>query len=531
MNVARSVLKAGKRINLDGVTLPSQRAPGCGYAGATRIDDLSNIAKTADGAAQSKIEAIEKSPERNYGVASTPAAGNRLQGPPEPRGLPLFGTLFSFLLAGGAKRQHEYVDRRHGELGPVYREQLGPVSAVFVNSPTEFRRIFRLEGPAPRHFIPEAWTLYNDIRKCRRGLLFMDGEEWMHFRKILNKVMLVPDPSNLMTGPCEKAAKELVSKWQKQVRTDSVITNLQLQLYQWSIEAMMATLMGTSWHTYKPELSENFEELATMLQKIFEYSARLAIIPAKVAMNLRLPVWMRFVACVDTAFEIVRNLVLRMIQLSGDGLLKKMLDEGIREEDAICVVTDFILAAGDTTATTLQWILLLMSNHPERQEALYEHLRDLPRKELHRDPQLKSVIKETLRLYPTAPFISRYLPEDNVIGNYFVSKGELLVMSIYSSGRDSRNFSRPNEFLPERWIRTDEGTYRSLLNPHASLPFAFGARSCIGRKLAEIQMSLGLAELVRSFKIDCVNKDRVRMILHLISIPSESMRLRLTRRE
>lgn len=106
--------------------------------------------------------------------------------------------------------------------------------------------------------------------------------------------------------------------------------------------------MGSSWHTYKYELSQNFEELATMLQKIFEYSAKLAIIPAKVAMNLRLPVWMKFVACVDTAFEIVRNLVPRMIQFSGDGLLKKMLVEGIQEEDAICVVTDFILAAGDT---------------------------------------------------------------------------------------------------------------------------------------------------------------------------------------
>lgn len=58
----------------------------------------------------------------------------------------------------------------------------------------------------------------------------------MHFRKILNKVMLVPDPTNLMAGPCEKAAKELISKWQKQVKDDSVIANLQVQLYLWSIE-------------------------------------------------------------------------------------------------------------------------------------------------------------------------------------------------------------------------------------------------------------------------------------------------------
>jgi ecdysteroid 2-hydroxylase len=77
-------------------------------------------------------------------------------------------------MAGGAQRLHEYVDRRHRELGPVYREQIGPVRGVFINSPDEFRRIFlRLEGSTPRHFLPEAWMLYNEIRSQRRGLLFM----------------------------------------------------------------------------------------------------------------------------------------------------------------------------------------------------------------------------------------------------------------------------------------------------------------------------------------------------------------------
>lgn len=66
------------------------------------------------------------------------------------------------------------------------------------------------------------------------------------------------------------------------------------------------------------------------------------------------------------------------------------------------------------------------------QEQLFEHLKDLPQKELLRDSLLKGVIKEALRLYPTAPFISRYVPEDSVIGNYFVPKGvnELVVTLI-----------------------------------------------------------------------------------------------------
>ncbi|OAD58301.1 hypothetical protein WN48_00180 [Eufriesea mexicana] len=534
MNVTQNIFKSDKSINVcNSVTALKYYVPGCGYAGASqasRIDDLSDISKSTDGANRSKVEITEKLRDRNYGIVAATETGSILQEAPEPRGVPVVGTLFSFILSGGPKRQHEYVDRRHRELGPVYRERIGPTTAVFVNSTHEFRRIFRLEGSTPKHFLPEAWTLYNQIRKCRRGLLFMNGDEWIHFRKILNKVMLIPDPTNLMIEPCQEVAMELRQKWQNQIKTDSIITNLQIQLYQWSIEAMMATLMGSCWHSYKQYLSRDFEVLAETLQKIFEYSAKLSIIPAKLAMNLHLPVWKKFVTSADTAFEIVRLLVPEMTKLGGNGLMKKMMDEGIKPEDVICIVTDFILAAGDTTATTLQWILLLLCNHPEKQEELFENLKDLPQRDLLQIPLLKGIIKESLRLYPIAPFISRYLPEDNVIGNYFVPKGELLVLSLYSSGRDTANFSQPNEFLPERWIRTEKGTYQGVVHPHASLPFALGARSCIGRKLAEIQISLALAELVKSFKIDCINKDQVKLILHLISVPSESIKLKLMER-
>lgn len=534
MKVAQNVFKTGKSVNVSNkVTALKQCASGCDCTGASqasRIDDPSDISKSIDGANKSNIKTTEKSRDRKLATVVTTASKSVIREAPEPRGIPVFGTLLSFILSGGPKKQHEYVHRRHKELGPVYRERLGPVTAVFVNSIHEYRRIFRLEGSAPKHFLPEAWTLYNEIRKCRRGLLFMDGEEWIHFRKILNKVMLVPDPTNLMFEPCQEVAIGLRQKWQKQIKTDAIITNLQVQLYQWSIEAMMATLMGPCWHFHKKQLSRDFEILAKTLHKIFEYSAKLSIIPAKLAMNLRLPVWRKFIASADTAFEIVRVLVPEMTKLGGDGLLKKMMDEGIQTEDAICIVTDFILAAGDTTATTLQWILLLLCNHPERQEELFEQLKDLSQRDILHVPLLKGVIKESLRLYPIAPFISRYLPEDSVISNYFVPKGELLVLSLYSSGRDAANFSQPNEFLPERWIRTEKGTYQGVIHPHGSLPFALGVRSCIGRKLAEIQISLALAELIKSFKIECINKDQVKLILHLISVPSESMKLKLLER-
>lgn len=115
--------------------------------------------------------------DRNFALSRTFArdfSTSARKRPPEPRRVPFLGTMLSLMMAGGPQKLHEYVDKRHQELGPVFREQIGPLWAVFVNSPDEFRRIFvRLEGPTPQHFLPEAWRLYNEIRTQRRGLLFM----------------------------------------------------------------------------------------------------------------------------------------------------------------------------------------------------------------------------------------------------------------------------------------------------------------------------------------------------------------------
>jgi len=68
-------------------------------------------------------------------------------------------------------------------------------------------------------------------------------------------------------------------------------------------------------------------------------------------------------------------------------------------------------------------------------------------------------------------------------------------LSIYTSGRDVKNFPKPNEFWPHRWTRDAGGNYKGVFNPFACLPFAMGARSCIGRKIADTQMALTMAKV------------------------------------
>lgn len=51
---------------------------------------------------------------------------------PTPKGLPLIGTLFDLIKSGGAEYVHQYCDRRHQQLGPIYKETMGNVEGVFI---------------------------------------------------------------------------------------------------------------------------------------------------------------------------------------------------------------------------------------------------------------------------------------------------------------------------------------------------------------------------------------------------------------
>lgn len=82
-------------------------------------------------------------------------------------------SLVSLLRYERAMKLHETVDKKHKKMGPIYKDYIGPVTAIFVNSPDDYRKIFRLEGTMPKHFLPEAWMAYNALRQCPRGLLFM----------------------------------------------------------------------------------------------------------------------------------------------------------------------------------------------------------------------------------------------------------------------------------------------------------------------------------------------------------------------
>lgn len=124
---------------------------------------------------------------------------------------------------------------------------------------------------------------------------------------------------------------------------------LTLVCYKIIVLVILGSLIGSKWQNQQFfENSMEKDKFAKSLHQIFECSVSLSQLPVKLAKALRLPVWQRYLNSQDFALTTVRSLVKRMMPLEGDGLMKLMMDEEIRDDYLVRIVSDLITAASDT---------------------------------------------------------------------------------------------------------------------------------------------------------------------------------------
>ena len=194
---------------------------------------------------------------------------------------------------------------------------------------------------------------------------------------------------------------------------------------------------------------------------------------------------------------------------------KAMLDEAIT----------LLFAGQDTSAATLSWTLHLLSLYPEVQEklakevatSLKEHQNSnddrgdaqfFTKQFISNMPYLDAVIKESMRLYPVAPFVVRKLPQDVAIpaenksaAPTILPEGSLACVWIYALHRNPRLWHRPDDFVPERWMDLNLKDLDEGQRSGAFMPFANGPRNCVGQPLAHVILRIMLARIVDRYKV------------------------------
>ncbi|GMR52425.1 hypothetical protein PMAYCL1PPCAC_22620, partial [Pristionchus mayeri] len=151
--------------------------------------------------------------------------------------------------------------------------------------------------------------------------------------------------------------------------------------------------------------------------------------------------------------------------------------EDIREE-----VDTFMFAGHDTTATALGWALWCLAHHQDIQQRAYEEVqgifidRDCTKDDLARMSFLERCIKETLRLFPSVPFVVRHLENDLRMGAFKIPRGASLVISPFLVHRNERLYPNPEIYDPDRFL-PENSIGRHIYD---YIPFSAGPRNCIG---------------------------------------------------
>jgi len=415
---------------------------------------------------------------------------------------------------------------------PIYKLWCGPVAFVSIHHPDDLEKILSSskehlsKGHMYTFFYPWLGT----------GLLTSQGTKWHNRRKILTPtfhfkilrefVEILIEEGNRMT----KSLKE---------RNGLVTDDLVQFVSHHTLNAICETAMGTSL-LEMGEFQQEYREAVHDMGKIIVYRIMrpwftsnmifgLSPMGRKHAKNLKVlhNFTERIIAERKQYHEKTGGQYLKSFEDDAEtddkemlGIKKKrlaMLDllileshnNGINDLDIREEVDTFMFEGHDTVAMGLTFAILVLAEHKDAQDRVRDEVSaviqanggKLTMSALNNMPYLERCLKESLRLYPSVPLISRVLSKDVKLQSYLVPTGAVLHINIYDTHRDPNFWPSPEVFDPDRFLP------ERIQNrhPYCYLPFSAGPRNCIGQRFAILELKAIISSLVYNFYLEPVD--------------------------
>jgi cytochrome P450 len=168
-------------------------------------------------------------------------------------------------------------------------------------------------------------------------------------------------------------------------------------------------------------------------------------------------------------------------------------------------IMTLIVAGHETTASTLNWVWYLLSQHPEVEEKLWKELSNVPASELPdlgtlgRFTYTRHILDEALRLYPPGWLMTRRALKDDHLGDYFVPAGTEVYISTYHIQRHPEVWEAADCFRPDRF----GPDFSQERHAPTMLPFSIGPRNCIGEIFARLEMQIHLMMIAKQLRLGC----------------------------
>lgn len=395
---------------------------------------------------------------------------------------------------------------------------------LLVNNPEIIQKILTVEY---RNFVKGAY-FQRTRRLLGEGLLTSEGELHHRDRRLVLPAFhqqMINNYADTMVG----FASRLMAGWH-----DGDVRDIHREMSSVTLAVVAKTL-------FSEDVDMASNEVAELLNLAVEYYDKIAHPFGALGNRLKLPNYNKYLRAEEKlnrlAYRIVKDrrrsgedkgdmlsMLLKAEEMEGS----KMTDKQVRDE-----TITFFLVGHETTAAALTWTWYLLSQNPIVEQKLHGEVdRLLPGDRMPGPgdfPKLEyttKVMTETLRMYPPVWAFGRMAVNECELGGFQIPARTAVVISQYLTQRDSRFFTRPHRFDPDRW--TPE--MKKKLPKYAYFPFGGGPRACVGEPFAWMEGTLLLAAFARKWSFSHVPENRVILAPRITLRPKNGMMMKLAKR-
>jgi cytochrome P450/NADPH-cytochrome P450 reductase len=430
---------------------------------------------------------------------------------PSPKGLPVIGHLHQIARSGLVGHllsvSRDYPDG-------IFKLNFGSRVGLFVTHPdmvaelcdeTRFRK---MPGPGLRV-----------VRQFAGDGLFTAFSDEPNWGKA-HRILLPAFSHRAMRGYFDmivEVCDQLVAKWTARTGTDVLVADDMTRL---TLDSIAIAGFGHRFNSFEREELDSFLE------------ALGRALGTSLSMITRLPVQNRFAkkqarqheADIAEMNALVDGIIAdrRANPTDGKDLLNLMLTavdpetgEMLDDINIRYQVLTFLIAGHETTSGMLTFAFAYLLRNPAVLAQAYAEVDRVMPGDVRPDyahvarlEVIERILKEALRLWPTAPAFTLAPFEDEVIGGRYVMKKDRPV-NVFTPGlhRSPAAWDAPDEFDIDRWLPENEARH----HPHAYKPFGNGARACIGRQFAMVEAKIAMAMLLRAFVVADPHGYRLRV--------------------
>jgi cytochrome P450 len=441
----------------------------------------------------------------------------RLDTIPGPKGYPFIGVGYQLPPKAPAAFRRWAL-----EYGDVFKIRVGWYDWVVLNSPEAVREILEKQALSTSSKAPS--PMGHDIVTGGNRMPTMPyGSNWRALRTMIRQITTVPMTASFIPSQ-EFEAKQLLFD----LATDNANQrNFYQHMRRFAFSIINTNTFGMRVKNWDHPDAQNavksqailratscpgtflVDELPPLarLPKWLQPGMREAKAAAKQILDIKMALWRRLQSQVEGGTA--PHCYAREIYESRESWYAR----GLTEEHLVWVSTGLVEAGFETTAATLNSLVLHLAGNLHVQDEAHKELMRvvgsgrLPTLADMRDlPYIRACVKEMLRMNPIlSPGIRHYAEEDVVYKDHVIPKGTVLLANTAFLHFDPQRFERPFEFMPERYLghALYSSEYAAMSDPYKRDHFTFsnGRRTCPGAWLAENSLDIALACMLWAFEI------------------------------